>query len=364
MPLLLLFLELAQLGLHLRDRLFAFALRGVVALDPGLVFGELGVVPGDGGAHGGGLFLVSGRRPAGGETRQFRFKLREQRRRRMCPQQVARHAAVEQRAGTRRLRRGEAGVERTVFARHVDGGLDRRRIDPDLVALLEVPGAVQRDLLEFGADRLGQVHQRKVIAEVGMTLEDLCQVGFAHLKEDLRLLRLHHRRQRVDDVHQPTVAQRIDQVERILHDQNAVGGAVQGDKDRLELLDDGIVVAEAEQAVGVEPEQPFVDDVERRVGVGLARLQRQRQRGDADAARTGDDDAVGFHPRQDGAKFLELLRAANQLEVLPAGELLAAGDQEIVGHLRISIVHAVGLGASEGRTGSAGPGSGLRSART
>ncbi len=58
-PFLLLILEIAQLGLHLRYRLLALALRCVVALDLGLVFGKLGLMAGNGGAHGGGLFLIS-----------------------------------------------------------------------------------------------------------------------------------------------------------------------------------------------------------------------------------------------------------------------------------------------------------------
>src|ERR1700722_14965542 len=107
----------------------------------------------------------------------------------MRAQQVARHAAVEQGAGARRLRGCEPGVERPILARHVDRDPDRRWIDPDAVALLEVPGPVQRDLLEFGTDRLRQVHQREVVAEIGMALEDLRQVGLAYLKEDLRLPR-------------------------------------------------------------------------------------------------------------------------------------------------------------------------------
>ena len=221
---------------------------------------------------------------------------------------------------------------------------------------------MQHDLLEFGADRLGQVHQREVVAKVGMALVDLGQVGLAHLEEDLRLLGLHHRSQRIDDVHQPAVVQRADQVERILHDQDAVGSAVQDREDALELLDDGVVVTEAEQAVGVEPEQAFIDDVERSVSVRLARLQRQRQRGDADAAWTGDDDTVGFHPRQDGAQLLELLRTAHQLVVLPAAELLAAGDKEVVGHCGFPKFLRSGFDA--GRAVGWTMPAGLRSART
>ena len=124
-------------------------------------------------------------------------------------------------------------------------------------------------------------------------------------KEDLRP-GLHHRRQRVDDVG-------ISQLSRSASIRSKpyppksrrCRGAVQGDKIVANCSTMASLSLRPNRPSALELEQRIVDDANGALGVGLARLERERERGHADAVGTVDDDAV---LETDRVRMVESLR--------------------------------------------------------
>ena len=268
-----------------------------------------------------------------GDLGKLRLLLREAARARVRLLAIRRQRAVEQVQAALRLRAAQARLAHAVLRRELDRGVDGVVVDRQAVVPLEAFHRVAHDEPQRIRVGLGEIEHRVELGHVRMALQNDLEIGIARLEDRLELAAVDLAHQRVDEVRAAVVARGFDEVAHVLDDQQRVGIARELAQQLLEVLVQRRGVARGEQAVGVEPEDPLVDDVERRARILARGLEPQAERGAADAARADEQHAVRLAPHENSAEAPELAVAAHELEVGAAREVVRPPDQEALARL-------------------------------
>ena len=201
--------------------------------------------------------------------------------------------------------------------------------DLDAVVFFKLGSAAFRDFAQGRLVGLLDFHQRKVVADVGVRLEDLGEVGVTRLENRLQVGRAQFAHQGVDNVGDAVVAGAVDEPARVFDDQYGIGVALEGCEGVLEGVADFGGIAESEERVGIEPVETLADDVEGCGRIFLAGLEALDDGGDAHAGKTGQKKVVAVFPHQDVGDFFQLGVASDKFEIRVLGEELGAADKVV-----------------------------------